>query len=499
MVNRNAGALLHLSEPRKPRRTRNFGGGVAAAILYAALAGPPFLFGSRDLSTIAMWCALLGLGLILAPTKRLQTGHFLVLAGIGVIVLCFGFVLHEQLSDHPWIAPFNPIWAQASDVLGRQLTPSVSIVRGEPAFALGHPLANVLAFVLGLIVGVDSDRARYGLRVMAWAGVVYAVYGITSLVFTPTAVLWREKTAYIGSLTATFINRNTAATYFGSCSAVWLVLLMSAIRRSLPRGPIEWRKVLPDLLQEPRKDCLVRFLMLFVCLSAMFMTNSRGGVLISLGVFILAFIIYFAREIPRGLGFGAAILAAVVTSLLLLEIFGSNVTNRLDLQGLSDEGRLSAYRSTLAIIADNPWFGTGLGTFAAAFPAYRASDISMRGLWDIAHSTPLELASEMGIPLALLVATAWITGLIILLRGAGGRRRSVTVPLSALAVSLIALLHSCIDFSLQITGYSIVVFALLGLGLSQAITSGHRGSRAASGQGHGIGAVATSLGEGASH
>jgi hypothetical protein len=42
-------------------------------------------------------------------------------------------------------------------------------------------------------------------------------------------------------------------------------------------------------------------------------------------------------------------------------------------------------------------------------------------------------------------------------------------PLSSLAVSLIALLHSSIDFSLQIAGYSIVLFALLGLGLSQAI------------------------------
>jgi hypothetical protein len=140
-----------------------------------------------------------------------------------------------------------------------------------------------------------------------------------------------------------------------------------------------------------------------------------------------------------------------------------------------------------------------LGTFAAAFPAYRASDISMRGLWDIAHSTPLELASEMGIPLALLVAAAWIAGLIILLRGASGRRRSANVPLSALAVSLIALLHSCIDFSLQIAGYSIVVFALLGLGLSQAIASRHKDAEAASLPGHGAGALATGSGEAASY
>jgi O-antigen ligase len=95
-------------------------------------------------------------------------------------------------------------------------------------------------------------------------------------------------------------------------------------------------------------------------------------------------------------------------------------------------------------------------------------------VWDIAHSTPLELASEMGIPLALLVAMAWTVALVILVRGASNRRGPKTVPLSALAVSLIALVHSCIDFSLQITGYSIVVFALLGLGLSQAFMSRKR-------------------------
>jgi hypothetical protein len=50
----------------------------------------------------------------------------------------------------------------------------------------------------------------------------------------------------------------------------------------------------------------------------------------------------------------------------------------------------------------------------------------------------------------------------------------MTAPLSSLAVSVIALLHSSIDFSLQIAGYSIVVFALLGLGLSRAISSMQR-------------------------
>jgi hypothetical protein len=441
---------------------------ISAGILYVALAGPPLLFGSREPTTVAVWCVLLGVGLVLASPKRLQKGHLFLLGGLAFVVLCFGFVLHEQLSEHPWIAAFNPVWTKASEALRQQLVPSVSIVRGQPFFALGSPLANMLALILGLIVGVDSDRARRGIRVMAWAGVGYAVYGIFALLLDPTEILWREKTAYVGSLTSTFINRNTAAAYFGSCSAVWLVLLMAAIRASLPRGAIEWKKVPHYLLVETRKDVLIRFVMLFVCLSAMFMTGSRGGVLVSLMVLIMAFMIYFGRDLSRK-GILVALLGCVAISLLLLQVLGSNIGGRIDLLGLSDAGRLSVYRSTLKIIADNPWFGTGLGTFAFSFPAYRSGDISMQGLWGIAHNTHLEFASEMGIPLTLVVALAWIAALVVLSSGLRGRRRDMIAPLSSLAVALIALLHSSIDFSLQIAGYSIVVFALLGLGLSQAV------------------------------
>lgn len=360
---------------------------------------------------------------------------------------------------------------------GRPLVPSVSVVRGEPFFALGPSLANTLALVLGLLVGVDADRAQRAVRIMAWAGVGYAIYGLLALQFDPGEILWREKTAYLGSLTSTFINRNTAAAYFGSCAAVWLVLLMSTIRNSLPRGPIEWKKLPSRLLAKTRKRVLIRFVMLFVCLSAMFMTNSRGGTLVSLMVLVVSFLIYFRRDLPHGKGVVVALAGAVVTVLLVQQLLGANIGDRLDIEGLSDGGRLAAYRSTLKIIADNPWFGTGLGTFAEAFPHYRSNAISMVGVWDLAHDTPLEFASEMGIPLAIIVGGAWIAALVVLSLAVRGRRRDIVAPLSSLAVSLIALVHSLIDFSLQITGYSIVVFALLGVGLSQAVEKGLGGGR----------------------
>src|ERR1019366_6019623 len=128
--------------------------------------------------------------------------------------------------------------------------PSVSIARNEPFFALGAPLANMLAVICSFIVCIDRDRARQLLLVIAWSGMAYAVYGIAGHLIDPAHILWREKEANLDVLTSTFISRNTAAVYFGSCAVVWSLFLARYIRRHLPPGLIHWRSVPRWLLTE---------------------------------------------------------------------------------------------------------------------------------------------------------------------------------------------------------------------------------------------------------
>lgn len=292
---------------------------------------------------------------------------------------------------------------------------------------------------------------------MAWSGVGYAAYGLATITG--------------GSLTATFVNRNTAASFFGSCAAVWLVLLMASVRGRLPAGPIKWAEILRHFGSESskEKELAVRICMLFVCLAAMFMTASRAGILLSLFGMVIAFLGFFRRDLPRGLSLLSALIGAGAVVWLLLRLMGGQVEGRIDAGGLTEQGRYAAYQSTLRIIADHPWFGTGWGTFASIFPAYRSGEISTWGVWDIAHSTPLELAAELGIPLAAIVVFAWLVGILVLLRGTRRSRRETVAPVAALAVALIANLHSSVDFSLQVPGYAIVVFALVGVGLAQSL------------------------------
>jgi O-antigen ligase len=443
----------------------------ASIIFFVTIAGAPLPFGSRDLTTVAFWCFLLGLGLLLASTRQLRRGHFLLLGGIGFIVACYGFVLHEQLAAHPWIASPNPIWAKTSGLLGHRVAPSVSIVRGEPFYALGPPISCLLALTLGLVVGADGHRARQAMLVIGWSGVGYAIYGIGNLIFDPTAILWREREVFTGGLASTFINRNTAAAYFGSCATIWLVMSMAAVRGRLPAGPIAWTKLGQNIVvsgPSGEKQIVMRFSMFFVCLAAMFMTASRGGVLLSLFVMVVVFIIFFRRDLPRGISLLLATLGACAVALALLELLGGNVEGRIDAAGLVEQGRLAAYQSALRIISDYPWFGTGLGTFTSIFPAYRSANISISGVWNVAHSTPLELAIELGIPLTVVIAVGWIVVFFVLMRGTRRSRRETVVPLAAMAASLIAILHTSIDFSLQVSGYAIVVFSAVGVGLAES-------------------------------
>ena len=209
--------------------------------------------------------------------------------------------------------------------------------------------------------------------------------------------------------------------------------------------------------------------MLLVCLVAMLMTYSRSGVALSFMALALAFVGYFYRDLLRRRSVVATLLIGPLVALLLLETVGGNVAERFTNEGFVDLGRLETYRSTLRMIADHPWFGTGLGTFLWIFPAYRSGG-SMWGIWEYAHSTPLELTAELGLPLAILTGVAWLAVIVVLFRGVVTRRRDRIVPTAALAVAVLSLAHSFVDFSLQIPGHAIVVFALVGAGLAQSFS-----------------------------
>jgi O-antigen ligase len=430
----------------------------------------PLPFGSNDLVVIAVWCGALGTASILAVPAIGRTAVVPIFAILAIAAMV-GWVVVEQSLPGTWLAREAPapIWSEASAVLNVAIAPAAAVAVNQPWLSAGPLIADVLALTAGVVLCSQRVVAERLLRLVAWCGVAYAVYGMLAFAIEPGMVLWREKTEYASVLTSTFINRNTAALYFGSCSILWLLLSCRRLRHDCAGWPMTAARLRELLFARPSRTLVIDATMTLLTTAAMFMTGSRGGALVSLAAMGLAFLCYFRREFVGGKRWLIAAGAVAAMAFLLVEIMGEGVSARFDLRGISDEGRLDIYQATLAIIRDHPRFGTGLGTFAWVMPAYRPSNISIWGIWDRAHSTPLETISDLGIPAAALIFLGWVVIFAVLTRGLARSRSDTIFPIAGLCVAVAAVLHSAIDFSLQTPGYAIPALSLIGMGLARSL------------------------------
>lgn len=446
---------------------------VSALILCFVVAMAPLPFGSVIPTAIAAWSALLGLALLVVLPKRMRPAEWGFAACAAVLGAAWLVLLHEQTASVPFFSDrlpiqSNPIWPRAADLLATPLPGIVSAVRNEPYFAVGPQIVAFLALACGFLVGADRRLARVLMLVVAWSGFGYALFGIVTFIVDPARVLGVDKVAYRDVLTATFINRNTAAAYFGSCAICWLVLLYESLPREVSTSS-SLRQLL-FTMSELSMRVVVNVLCFLVVISAMFMTNSRAGVLLSVMALAGAFVVC-VRRAPwfRARRFSLVVTGGIATCLAVV-LMGSGLLNRFEVLGLADD-RWWAFRSTMSMIGDYPWLGTGNGTFGWVFPAYRAVEISMLNTWDRTHNTLLELASDMGVPFATLVVLGWLVIFATLVTGVFRRKRDTIFPITALFVAFLAVAHSMVDFSLQIPGFSIVAFSVIGMGLAQSFST----------------------------
>ncbi|MGY4626720.1 O-antigen ligase family protein [Bradyrhizobium sp. USDA 4486] len=438
----------------------------AALLLCTIVALAPLPFGSVSIGAIAVEVIGLSVVLACASCRELVARDRKIIAGFALFAGCWAAVVTIQLlpSGGERFGLSNPAWREASRLLEMQLPDYVTAVRHQPLLSAGSQIACATALLSGYLVGRDASSAALVFRVFAISGLIYAVFGIVMAFFAPHCVLWLEKAAYRDVLTGTFINANTAAIYFGACSLAWFLLMTDDVKR--------YSNLRAVLVYLPRQTvaCLTAFL---VTLSATFMTGSRAGSGLALLVISTAAAVTYRHHVKTWFAMGAGLLWGIGIFAGTVVLLGGRVSDRFDTSGFTDEGRLSSYASTLKILHDYPWLGTGLGTFVWVFPSYRSDSAPIVGVWDRAHNTALEIASEMGIPFLVMVALAWLAIFTVLFMGMVKRKRDRIFPIFAFWTGCLTILHCQIDFSLQIPGLSIPILSLIGVGLSQSAPSGH--------------------------
>lgn len=447
----------------------------AAAVFVLA----PLPLGSLDLAWICFWNFLLVCSLLTADLSAVSRRNAMLLIPAAVAVATVGVIVTLQMWSGP-PAQSATIWELPRRSFGLALPDRLSMTARGPWLAFGSVLLLSLAFTRAVILASDARAARSLLRILAWAGCLYALYGILAELIAPDVVLFRQKEAYLGFVTGTFVNRNTAATFWGTCALLFLVPLLRTMHRqeSGPPEQPDWRAQLEQMLSAP----VALGAGFAICTIALAMTGSRAGLLLSVGTFVLAIILYL---VPLELGRSRKWLVlggSAAAGLVLLQLVGGLVAGRIVEHGLIDPQRIAAYQASLGIIADHRLLGIGLGNFEAVFPAYRPAVLGSLGIWDRAHSTPVEIAVELGIPAFAVIALVSLWYFYHLLTGSLRRKRDRYIPVIGASVAVLGVSHSCIDFSLQIPGYGVFFAAIVGCGLAQSLSSQLRKERGKSAQ-----------------
>jgi O-antigen ligase len=443
----------------------------SSRLYFAIVALAPLPLGSVGGAATAMWSILLGITLLGLLTVRLRGAQLAILAAAGVLCVCYLLVLHDQLARIPWlpVAP-DPLWSEAAKLLTTDVEPAVIIARNQPFYSAGLGIVSFLTLTAGVVLGSERRLARQLLWVVAISGLSYAIVGIITFLIEPSRIfLLYEKQAHVTSLTSPFVNRNTAGIYYGCCGLIWLMFCCELIEHRLPPGRLSWSRFRRRFDRRVLRRLIAFGSAWLICVLAMFLTGSRAGAGISLLAAVAAIALFFHRSVSGPYGVVLVVGGGISAALLLLQVLGGGVGSRFSAQGLSDEGRLSTYRATWHIIERHPWLGTGFGTFEWAYPAFRTDDISLSGVWKRAHDSWLELASSGGMLMAAVVVLGLAVALGVLVHGVRTRRRDLIFPVVALCSTAAAVVHSTVDFSLQIPGYAIVIFSLLGVGLIRSL------------------------------
>jgi O-antigen ligase len=435
-------------------------------VTVVVLALAPLLFGSVDLLWVVVWTLLLSISTLCGVATPMGVAQGRILSGF--LALCGLYALVAIVQIIPGLIPplNDPSWQRAIDLLGLDALPRISSRAELPPLAAGHFLLFATAFISGFCIGTsrhDGDRLIWFAQVSI---LVYAVYGFAALIFTPNMVLWAPKLAYLGSLTATFINHNTAATFVGAGAILWFCLAFSSLQS------LGFSSIRLLLLNRSNEQLAFRIIArsgaALACFFALLLTGSRGGLICSCLGLLAAILLMAAGRQKPGLW---PIAAAGCVALLAIAALLSR-TGRIGSQGVFDEARWTVYGFCVEAIWQRPLLGAGLGTFADLFPSLRGDDFYSWGVWDYAHSTILEIAVEMGIPIAVLVVGAALASLVILARAAvRSERRSRRTLAAITGIAVLSYLHSTIDFSLQIPGYLILFAILLGCGLARAAST----------------------------
>lgn len=367
----------------------------------------------------------------------------------------------------------HPSWNLAAAALEDSLPGTISVNVAETRAALMRFLTYAVVFMATYILARDAKRASFILRGLILAAAVYALYGLLRYATGVDKILWFDQPS-ASYLTATYISRNSAATYFGLATCVSFAYLLRCTRRLIQEADAEGtaKRGLEKLVSGLAGAFGLELALFVLLFTATLLTQSRAGVVATLLALLLGLLFHWLRQSQKSNSVATApvIVIGLIAGLAVLQISGASVAERLVNTASTAESRFDVYADTTIAIFDHAWSGTGLGTFQDVFPIYRNSTLASSTIWDKAHNDYLEVILGLGIPAggAIIIGIGWLNA--ICARGVFTRRRNSHMSMAGTMAGVLVAVHAMFDFSLQIQAVALTFAVILAVAAAQSFS-----------------------------
>jgi O-antigen ligase len=316
--------------------------------------------------------------------------------------------------------------------------------------ALQYVSYGLVLLVAAECVSGEGTRRIFAL-VMLVFGALYSFFALAQELTSEGKIFWIYTPRFHGSIYGSYVNHDHYAGLMEMLVPIPLVLSMGHLLKGGKRVLVASSAVLMA--------------------TTIFLSGSRGGMIaFVMEVIVFVALIFRSRRNPRA-AIGLATVCVLILALLIF-LGKGQVLGRLG--DLGPGIRLDITKDCLKMFSHRPVLGWGLGTFPTVYPGYRSFYTNL--FVNEAHNDYAQLLVETG----LLGFALMLWFLISLYRHGWPTSRSWEFKWAG-AISLAALLgctgiliHSFVDFNLQIPANAALFYVLCALAASKLLSPSSR-------------------------
>ena len=446
--------------------------GLSVAVCFAVLA-----FGGTGPFFLVPQLIVLGIGALMLATGLGPT-HISIRFPFAAPLALLTLAMLQLLPLPPSLAP---VFGIPSDDLSGAGHLTISIAPYETFSQLLLLITYLAAFYVVLVTARDRGAGKRLMYVLICLGTFEALYGLVQYLTGWQYIFTYAKKYYLQDATGTYINRNHFAGLLEMVLPFTVAMVLTGARnfaRTRPRN-----KAARGIFTSAALTRAVFWLFLagLIFIAILFSRSRMGFVSASAGLMAVLVLAGSSHLQARNRVLIGALLLLGVTAFAVW-IGSDPVITRFETlggeYGQTGQNRVSIWFDTLKLIHERPLFGTGLGTFAEAYPSVQTAFLNL--IVDHAHCDYLEVASDLGLPggIALFGSILWVLAQAVRYFPKANESIDRTLCLGCTGSITAMLVHSLADFNLHIPANALAFAIILALAWSAAHGQNTRSRRA---------------------